>query len=217
MLTIAVANLKGGAGKSTVAVNLAVALHRAGHRVLVVDADGQGSTATWAAKAAELDHEGPPVVAINGKTLRRDLAHVARGFDAVVIDTPPKMAVEARAAMLVADLVLLPVCPGAPDVWALADTVAVLEDARQLRPELLARVVLNRATRSGLMQATKPAVAGLGVPVLGVALGNRVAFAEAFAVGQGVIDNAAKSEAALEVRRMVRAVLALLEAKAVAA
>jgi len=157
-------------------------------------------------------------VAINGKTLRPDLAHVARGFDAVVIDTPPKMAVEARAAMLVADLVLLPVCPGAPDVWALADTVAVLEDARQLRPELLARVVLNRATRTGLMQATKAAVVGLGVPVLGVlvlgvALGNRVAFA----VGQGVIDSAAKSEAALEVRRMVRAVLALLEAKAVAA
>ena len=161
--------------------------------------------------------EGPPVVTINGKMLQRDLAHVARGFDAVVIDTPPKMAVEARASMLVADLVLLPVCPGAPDVWALADTVAVLEDARQLRPELLARVVLNRATRTGLMQATKAAVAGLGVPVLEMALGNRVAFAVAFAVGRGIIDYAAKSDAALEVRRMVHAVLALLEAKAAAA
>ncbi len=158
-----------------------------------------------------------PVVTVNGKTLRRDLAHVARGFDAVVIDTPPKMAIEARAAMLVADLVLFLVCLGVLDVWVFVDIVAVLEDARQLRPELLAAVVLNRATRTGLLQATKAAVAGLGVPVLEVALGNRVAFAVAFAVGQGVIDNAARSEAALEVRRMVRAVLALLEAKAVAA
>ena len=217
MLTITVSSLKGGVGKSTLTLNLAAALHRAGHRALIVDADPQGSCVVWAAKAAELEHDGPPVVAIGGKTLRRDLAQVGQGFDVVVIDSPPRMALEARAAMLAADLVLMPVTPGAPDVWALAETVDVLEEARQARPELLAAVVLNKLSKTAIATATRTALAGLGVPLLDAALGQRVAFAEAFAVGQGAVDYAPKGDAAHEVRRLVRAVLGALDAKEVAA
>lgn len=216
-LTIAVSSLKGGVGKSTISLNLAACLHRAGHRTLVVDADPQGTCRTWAAKAAELGHDGPPVVAMEGKTLRRDLERVAKGFDVVVIDSPPRMGVEARAAMVAADFVLMPVTPGGADVWALRETIAVLEDARQLRPELRAAVVLNRADRTTLAKLTAAAIDGLDVDMLDSTLSNRVAFGEATLGGVGVVDYAPDSEAAREIRRFTKAVLAMMETQPAAA
>jgi chromosome partitioning protein len=212
-LTIAVSSLKGGVGKSTIALNLATCLHRAGHRALVVDADPQGTCRTWAAKAAEVEHDGPPVVGIEGRTLRRDLDRVAKGFDVAIIDSPPRMGIEARAAMLAADLVVMPVIPGAADVWALQETVAVLEDARQLRPELRAYVVLNRSDRTTLAKLAHRALADLAVEMLEASLGNRVAFGEATLAGMGVVDYAPQSEAAFDVRRMTKAILTAIEGK----
>jgi chromosome partitioning protein len=209
-LTIAVAGLKGGIGKSTITLNLATCLHRAGHKVLIVDADPQGTCRTWSAKAAEAGHDGPPVVAIEGKTLRKDLARVAEGFDVVVIDSPPRMGTESRAAMLVADLVVLPTVPGAADTWALTETLVVLEDARGIRPELRAVVVLNRTDRTTLARLTREAVETLGATVLDEGLGARVAFGEAMLAGLGVVDYSPDSDAALEVRRLTKAALAAM-------
>src|SRR5208283_4891656 len=117
-LVIAVASLKGGSGKSTITINLATCLHGKRHKVLIVDADSQGTCQGWAEIAAAADRDTPPVVGM-GSELRRDLAKVSGGFDVVVIDSPPRLGSEQRAAMLVADLVLMPVTPGPADVWAL--------------------------------------------------------------------------------------------------
>ena len=217
MLTIATCGLKGGIGKSVITVELATALHAAGHRTLIVDADAQASCALWAAKAAELGHAGPPVVAIAGKTLRRDLAQVTQGFDVVCIDSPPQLAHEARAAMLVSDLVLLPCGPSAVDLWALAETIKALADARDMRPELRAAVVFNKATKTSMSRAAEKALETMPVAVLDARLGYRVAFPEAWWVGQGVTTHAPSSDAAREVRSLVRAVLAAVSAEQVAA
>jgi chromosome partitioning protein len=206
-ITIAFSSLKGGVGKSTLSLNVAACLHRAGHRVLLVDADPQGTCAAWAARAAELEHDGPPVVAMTGAALRRDLPKVAEGRDVVVLDSPPRMGAEARASMLAADIVIVPVTPGAADVWAARETVAVLDEARSLRPELRAVVVLNRADRTALARMAGKAVEDLGVDVLDVTIGQRVAFGEATLAGLGVVDYAPGSDAAREVRRLTRAVL----------
>lgn len=206
-LTIAVSSLKGGVGKSTLCLNVAVALHAAGHRVLLVDADPQATLVAWAARAAELGHDGPPVVAMTGTTLRRDLARVAEGFDVVIVDSPPRMATEARAAMLAADLVVLPVTPGAADLWAARETVAVLEDARSLRPELRAVAVLNRADRTTLAKMAATAVADLGIEALDVTMAARVTIGEATLAGQGAVTYAPTSEAARDVRRLTKAIL----------
>lgn len=213
-VTIALSNLKGGVGKSTLSLNLATCLHRAGHRVLLVDADPQGTCSAWASRAAEQGHDGPPVVAIVGAALRRDLGKVGAGFDVVVIDSPPRMGAEARAAMLAADLVVVPVTPGAADIWAARETVAVLEEARSLRPELRAVVVLNRADRTTLAKMASRAIEDLGVPSLGVTVAQRVAFGEATLAGQGVVDYASSSDAAREVRRFAKAALAAIAAPA---
>lgn len=206
---VAVASLKGGVGKSTIALTLATTLHDAGHRVLVVDCDPQGTCRTWASHAAEREHDGPAVVALNGAALRRDLPGLATSVDVVVIDSPPRMGAEARATMVAADLVLLPTVPGAADLWALQETIGVLNEARALR-DVPAAVVLNRADRTVLARMALDALADLGVPVLPATLGARVAFGEATLAGLGVVAHAPASTAAEEARELARAVLSML-------
>jgi chromosome partitioning protein len=206
-LVLSVVALKGGVGKSTVALNVGSCLHRSGHRTLLVDADSQGTLRAWAAKGAEAGWDGPPVIGLDGPALRRDLERVAAGFDLAIIDGPPRLGSETRAAMLVADFVLMPVTPGAADVWALRDTLALLEDARSMRPELAAAIVLNRADRTTLAALTKSAIGSMGVPVLEASFGARVVYGEATLAGKAVVDYAPDSPARLEVEAVTAAAL----------
>lgn len=210
-LTIAVTNLKGGAGKSTLSVNLAACLHHAGHQVLIVDSDSQGTCRNWASRAADDGHEGPPVVGMDSKALRRDLPTISKGYDVVIIDTPPRMGIEARAAMLAAHVVVLPVIPGGADVWALKETLDVLEDAQALRPDLRAVVVPNRVDRTTLATLTRAALDDTGVRVLDETLGSRVAYGEATLAGRGVVDYAPSSTAAKEVKAVTAAILSAVD------
>lgn len=208
--TFAIAALKGGVGKTTIALNLGVCLHAAGKRVLLVDADAQGSLRKWATRAEATGNETPPVVALEGARLRKDLERVAASFEVAIIDAPPQLGTEMRAAMLAADLVVIPCAPGATDVWSLEATLAVLEDARSLRPELAARLLLNRADRTTLAGAARSALERSGVPTLANSLRARVAYGEATAAGQGVTNYAPQSEGAREVRRLTKELLEVL-------
>lgn len=212
-ITIAFCNLKGGAGKTTLAVNVAAALHRGGTRAVLVDADPQGSATSWASRAAELEREGPPCLAVASAALRRDLPRILKPFEVALVDGPARLGPETRAAMLIADLVVVPMTPGAVDLWAAAETVRVLEDARGLRPELRAVALLNRATRTVLSRFTRNAISKLGIEPLEVTIGARVAFGEAMLRGLGVVDDAPSSEAAIEVRRLTRALLRAAEGR----
>lgn len=206
---VAVSGLKGGVGKSTVALTLATTLHAAGRRVLIVDADPQGTARAWAARAAELGHEGPAVASVDGRQLRRDLPRLAAGAELVVIDTPPRLGADARAAMLASDLVLLPTTPGAADLWALQETLTVLAEAQSVG-DFKSAVVLNRVDRTNLAAGAEQAVRDLGVAVLGAQLGARVAYGEAILAGLGVVQHAPGSTAADEAKALSRAVLRAL-------
>lgn len=212
-LTITAATLKGGAGKSTIVQNVAACLHASGHRALIVDLDPQGTCSGWAELASANGADAPPVVAMKAGAMRKDLERVAKGWDVVVIDTPPRLSTEQRLAMLQADLVLFPVTPGPADAWALQQSLTILEEARAIRPELRAAIVLNRIDkRTSISDVTRTAMKASGVPVLSAALGNRVAYPEAMATGQGVITYAPSSPAAKEASTLTRAVLKALEA-----
>ncbi len=202
--TVGICGLKGGAGKTNLAVNLADFLHAEGKRVLLVDADPQATAKIWADIAAEVEHDSATVALCHGASMKRTVTRLAEGFDVVIIDTPPRLEVETRSAMRLANLVLLPVSPGHQDAWALAGTLEQLAEVLDDRPDLTARIVLNRVdTRTTLAAKLREAAEETEVPVLDTSLGNRVAYPEALGAGMGVATYAASSEAADELAALV--------------
>lgn len=183
MPVIALAQGKGGAGKSTVAVNLAVGLDAA-----LVDADSpQFTSASWAA----IRNKVPPLVVTADSTrgLVELVRELAKQHAYVVIDAPARLLEMSRAILMVADVVLVPTALTMPDMWAVQDTLAVIKEAKRERRGLKAALLFNRFrphVKSNMeLQA---AASGLSIAPLKTTLGQRVAYADAFAEGRGVLE-----------------------------
>jgi chromosome partitioning protein len=195
---ITIAQRKGGAGKTTLAAQLAVAWARSGARVAVLDIDPQGSLAAWAGlRRTRLGDAaiGFEFAALPGWRAEQWIGDRARAADFVVIDSPPHVETEARIAVRAAGLVVIPVQPSPLDLWA---TEATLTMARNERRPALA--VLNRVPpRSSATERIAADLAQLGATVAGSRVGNRVALVQAMAQGLGVLETAASSPAAAEI------------------
>ena len=213
-MIIGVLNQKGGVGKTTVAVNLAAAFAKSGSRVLVVDADPQGSAMAWS--STRESEPLFPVVGMAKPTLHRDLPKLAANYDIVIIDGAPRVNELGRSAILASDLVLIPVQPSPYDVWAAADTVQLIREARQLKPRLKAAFVINRRiARTAIGRDAAAALAQFeDVPVLAAFLNQRIIYAESAARGLAVIEVAPNGEAAREMNLLARQVRADKERKA---
>ena len=205
-MIIAFSSLKGGTGKTSLSVHLAHAIALAGKRVILIDADPQASASDWA--AARTDAPPFPVVGMARDTLHRDLSALTADYDHAIIDTPPRVSALARSAILAADLVLIPVQPSSSyDVWAAAETVRLIEEAQQFKPEVKAAFVVNRKIPKTVIGGdVAGALADYSPPVLSASISQRVSFAEASA-GYTVLEDAPKSAAAGEVRSLAAAVL----------
>ena len=212
-MIISANSLKGGSGKTTIATHLAhaIALAKGKPRVLLVDADPQGSAQEW----AEAREEKPPfqIIGMARNTLHRDLPDLIENYDHAVIDTPPRVSALARSAILASDLVLIPVQPSSYDVWAASETVALVEDARGFKPELKAAFVINRRiTNTAIGDDVKDALADYDIPLLSSVIGQRVIFSEASA-GYSVFELDRKSTAATEIKTLAKNILKFMGAK----
>jgi chromosome partitioning protein len=208
---IGIVQLKGGAGRSTLATNLGALLAREAPTA-IVDCDmPQGTTASWySLREAEGRTEGLALATV--ETARELIATIeSLDHDYVVIDAPPRIAEVTRAILMLSDLLLIPLGASAAEIWATTDLLDTIEEAQGQRQELKSRIVWNkfRAYTKSAPELRDAVKKELKAPSLKNTIGYRVAYSEALARGLAVdewTDKVAKDEiraVVAEVQRLV--------------
>jgi chromosome partitioning protein len=189
-MIVALLNQKGDVGKTTLALHLAGAWANNGKRVVVIDANPQGSALDWSEQRAK---EALPrlfgLLGLARDALDREAPEITRDADHVLIDGPPRVATLMRSALLAADLVVIPAQPSPFDGWGSGEILRLLQEARVFRPQLVARFVLNRCgARTVIARETAEALADHEPPVLAAQVGQRVVFADVARTGRLVCE-----------------------------
>ncbi len=204
---IAVAQQKGGAGKTMLAAQLGVALGM-GARVGLLDIDPQGTLGAWGRLRAANPRARADlaVESVSGWRLGNALESFRGSCDLVLIDTPPVLDSNARRAIRGADLVLIPLNPTPPDLWAAEGTLTLATEER--RPVAL---MFNRApAASRLRRRLEAEITARRLQLLDTALGNRAAYANSFADGLGIAETTPATLAGQEIMAAAERLRALL-------
>ena len=199
MKVISIVNQKSGVGKTSIAVNLSYGIASHGHRVLLIDADKQGSVKEWYGIVSE--EKAFDVLHYDKDTLYKDIEALSKGYRYVVIDSPPGMESVTKSIMTVSDLVIIPVRPSILDIWSSKEIIELIKQAkkevnRKLKTKLL---VSQRAVGTRIGSEARDSLSEYGVPIFETEIHSRIAYVEAMLNGQAVMEYDPKSEAAREI------------------
>lgn len=192
-MILAVANVKGGVGKTTLAINLAIAFSRQGREVLLVDGDEQATAMefTELRTSYKAGSPGYTAVALQGSAIRTQVRQLAPKYADTVIDVGGRDTGSLRAALTVADLVLIPVKPRSFDLWGVDQTAELVREAQEVNELLRAVVVLNEADSQG--KDNEAALESLqdveGLELAPMMIVRRKAFPNAAALGLSVLEH----------------------------
>lgn len=209
MPIISLLNPKGGSGKTTLSTNFAIALHRRGYSVLLVDTDPQGSARDWFAAS----EDNPlSIIAMDIPAALKTLPKTAKGYDFTIIDGAAKIEEAGTAALVVSDLVLLPVQPSPYDIWALSDFLQIVKTRQEVtdgKPPA-AFVVSAAVAGTRLVREAVDVIEESGVPMLQATTTRRQVYPQTAMAGASVYesDNVA---AIAEIDALTDEVLAMIE------
>jgi chromosome partitioning protein len=206
MPVIALVGNKGGAGKTTLSVNMAAGLARYA-KTAIVDADPQGSSVHWHANS-EAERVTPVFPA--EPELLDQIENIKARFAYIIADCPPSVhAPQTDAILKTADIVMVPVQPSPVDLWATVHIEQAIADARQINPALHAMLVINQLeSRSTLSQLIREALAEIEVPVANTAVRKRAVYKASALEGRTVFDMGRRgADAAEELDQLIKEVI----------
>lgn len=206
MKIIALVAQKGGTGKTTLALSLAVAALQAGLIVVIIDLDPQATACNWGDRRKM---DSPVIVDAQPARLQRALEKAAEsGVDLAIIDTPARSEQSALAAAKLADLVIIPCRPQIYDMETIPNSREIISLAGG-KPAL---VVLNAVPpRQARQQEALEAIQGMGILVSPFMLGSRTAFGDSAAMGRSVLEYDPSGKAAEEVREVYKYIISIVE------
>jgi len=204
-MIISLVNQKGGVGKTTLAINLSHCIAERDKKVLLIDADPQGSVLQWSsiAKGGTFDvlhHPNP--------TFHEDMETLAAGYDHVLIDAPPATGTTTRSILLASNLAIVPIGPSPLDIWSSRLTIQLIKEARKHNKKLIGKLlVCKKITGTRVGRDAKDALQKYRRVIFDTEIGLRVAYVEASIFGQSVLEFAPTSEAANEIRSLCKEII----------
>jgi len=190
-MNIVVGGIKGGSGKTTVATNLAVLCSK-NQDVLLIDADDQETATDFTVLRNERLQEGAGYTSIKltGAAVRTETLRLAGKYNTIIIDTGGRDTTSQRAALSIADVLLVPFVPRSFDIWTLEKVSSLVAEMRAANPHLAAYVFINRADPRGqdndeTAEVLKEAT---GLEFITTPLGSRKAYSNAAAQGLSVLE-----------------------------